>query len=701
MIDPKADSGEKLSQARRLFEEMVDHYDGANSERHRVGRFVHNSLFEGQWEEEDRQYLEDEGRPAMSFNLMRGQIVRAIGQHKDLEREARAVPIGSEDQFKAEVLNAVCACNERKAGLETANAETMWEAYVKGEGNTVLDVADNPENPSRIMMDFNSVSPHEILWDQSSRKPDRSDAGCVTWDKWLTKAEFFQEYPEHTDKWDELKGQSAGSELDPHVIPQGERDGWDTDDRDYRHQSYYWDRTQNRARVVHMEYRATKKLTFGVRDGKASPLDAEEVTMIQEDVFGQFEDVTIKRTLGIEVHVIEFSGVEVLYDSTDEKNLPALPFDGFSPVPFVWAMDTEENIPYGMGRNLLDPQRELNKSWSASLEQSVGQNQPGYLAEEGAIPDIHQFELEVGTSGSVATVAAGAITGGKIQPRSVPQISPAVEARLSRSVEMMDRISGTTANMDTQATQNEPAANAALRFHKSNQAMASVRENFDRYLIQLKKKQIQAVMRSMPDDQIQALLGNDEKYVVQQGVVIELGPHPENPQQKVPTGRKASLRDLRSMEYDIELETSGKNTSIRNIKLNQWGELMRIGGVPIDPLMLIEATTDSRSETERLLKYAKEQGQTAAQNAAREAEAADAQFKHAIAVQDRETAEKSRHNQATEALTALDQASDTATKIAGILEKADENEKSRILTAFSMFQQRETAREAAALRGAR
>jgi hypothetical protein len=197
----------------------------------------------------------------------------------------------------------------------------------------------------------------------------------------------------------------------------------------------------------------------------------------------------------------------------------------------------------------------------------------------------------------------------------------------------------------------------------------------------------------MPDEQIQAMIGNDDKYVVQGGMVIEIGPHPENPQQKVPVREPVSLRDLRAIEYDIELDMNTRNSTLRGIKADRWLQ-MRSAGVAIPDTVIVEASTDSRSEREQLKEFAEQQGKLQAKNAAQEAKIMQGQVAASLKLQAQADAEDGRHNRVEEALKAQKQQQDAAVKLAAVLERADSDEKSWLLGLVQHIQAREAAQHA-------
>ena len=682
MIDPKSDSQEKLAQVRKLFQDAVDHFEECNGRRHFVSRFYHNSLGKGQWTDEDRQYLEDEGRPVLSFNVSRSKVQTAIGMHKEQMRRAVVVPVGAEDKLLADVLNAVAERVLAKTSAKVADSMALGYGYVKGEGDSAVEVENDPKRMGWISIHQRPASPHDVHWDPASRRPDRSDASYVTWDRWLSKSEFIQEYPEYVKAWDELeKGSSDATKWDGEDLSEGK---WQAQD-DYKtaYDSYYYDRVKRRARVVRFEYKLARKKRFARVNGQYVEMTDDEIdTLKRAESLGIFPTMEYDAAWETEIHAIDFCGIKILYDSMEEEDERAPnPFDGFSIVPYIWAQDDELGIPYGMMQNLIDPQMELNKAWSASLEHTVGQEQPGYLGEEGSVKDPKQFEDETQTRGSLAIVAKGALVSNAIQRREVPQPSTAAQQRLANSFDVFDRISGISADLERPAAVDEPATSVAIRYHKSQLSLTEARENYDEYLKAIYSRVVDAIMKSMPDDQIADLLSNNDKYLVQGGFVVELGDDSNNPGRRVPISQPVPLHQMRSKTRDIELDTTTENTTLRNLKVGSWVQAMQ-AGVPIPPDLLAESLTDSRSERERMKQYAEEQmrqQQIAAQREAMMQQQAAQQtqktIEQTLGIEAAKVQQKAESDRTKAALQAQKQTSDAAIDLVGVLERADENEK--------------------------
>jgi len=694
MIDPKLKSQEKLPEARRLYEQAEDHHSDSKAEMHRCARNYHNTDGCGQWDPDDKAYLEENERPALTFNLIKRNVDTIIGMHMDMQRKAVARPVGTEDRFLSDVLEAICDQMD-SSEAETVDAEVMNDGYVKGEGNGHVDVCKDPKRPNWIKFTQYAASPYDVNWDPASTAMDRGDASYVAYSRWLSKSEFSTEYPEHKDEWDALSKTDESMDSWVGDGPAGSSEGYSRPD-DYTNGNLYFDRYKKRARVVHLEYKVPRKQLHASVNGETQPITAEEKQAMDEfrDVFGGVEFIT---TWEEDVHALEFIGTTVLYDSAGEDE-PYQPFDGLSLQPFMYARDSESNVPYGPIRNAIDPQGRVNKAFSIMLEHLIGQHKPGYIHEKSALDDKEAFEEALGQDGTSAEVADGALTGQKLLPRPMPQPSAAGQQQIEVSKQMFDDIFGIGNDLIQPAAQQEAATTVAIRYHKSQLALADVRRSYDLYQRGIKRRKIEVITRAMPDDQIAALLGNSEKYRVQNGVVMEIGPSPDPQMQGQPTViKQANLHDIRNMEFNIELESTTMNTTLRMLGLQNY-MAAAAQGIPVDPMLIVDKMAESRADREQLRAYVMQVQQSQSQMKQLEMQQLRAAVGKQLQIEAGKAQETSRHNVAGEQLQAEKQEMDAAAKFAGIIEKADEAEKNVANTQYKAMQQRLAGLEQANIR---
>lgn len=686
VLDPTMSETEKLEAARNEFEACISHYYEHSVEAHRASRFYHNSGGEGQWEANDLEYLRKSGRPALTFNLVKPSVDTFVGMHDEAKRKAIARPAGGEDRFLADVLCAIVDCLDSRIGQEQIDEEVRLNGAVQGAYNCVYSVTRDPDDPSMMMVRADAINGHEILWDLTSETPDRNDAGYLFWSRWLTKSEFTREYPEHADEWDELVrrsdpdlGQSFNGSESASAGDGMDFFGFGGNQSDSRYDRYYWDRRRNKIRIVHMQYKAAAK-----RHYIAGPTG---VIRIPAEIRGHLEQrgVRVFSTWGEDLHWLEFIGTKVLYDKENPE-----PFEGFSAVPFSFHLDVEENVPYGMVRNLFDPQCEFNKSYSQSTDLISAQAKPGTIAEEDAIPDIDAFEEERSTPGGTAIVSKNALVEGRVQQQKVPEFSPAAQMRLENSGKIIEKVTGISSDTDTPAAHAEAAATVQIRFRKSYLKMRPAITNFERYQRQAYEKRVQIVCNAMPDEQIEAILGNHNKFRVRQGIVAEIDPE---------TGqvlRTASLEDMRKLRYDIEFEMTAENATMRLMELQSLGELVR-AGVDVPPELMLRKALSSRADRDTAEQHAKQMARAKSEAAEREAQVMSEQVGATLQIEAGKAQETARHNQAEEALKAEKMTQDYNAKMAAVLERADKAEMDALLELFGAVEQRQMQRDSIAV----
>ena len=694
MIDPTLSPEDKLPEARKMYEYAEDWHADSKSEMHRCARNYHNTGGDGQWDEEDKAILEEESRPALTFNLIKRYVDTSIGMHMDMQRKAVARPVGSEDRFLSDVLEAVCDRMDDAACSDTVDAEVLKDGYVKGIGNGHVDVTPDSKHPTWVKFRQFAASPYDVTWDPASTAHDHSDASHVIYSRWLSKSEFTTEYPKHKKGWEEFVDKDSGDALG---LGQGNLNAESDRVDDYSHGTLYFDRHKKRARVIHLEYKVPRKQWHVSMNGQTELISEEEKAAMMEfgDVFG---GVQFTSTWEEDVHAIEFIGTTVLYDSTEKKEERYQPYDGFSVESFVHSKDSEANVPYSPIRNAIDPQGRINKSFSIMLEHLVGQQRPGYIHEKSALKDIDAFEESLAQQGTSAEVEDGALTQGQIQPRPPPTPNPAASEQLGVSRDMLESVFGLGNDLIQPAASQEAATTVAIRYHKSQLALADVRRSYDLYQRGIKRRKIEVITRSMPDDQIAALLGNDQKYKVQGGMVLEIAPNPDPRAQGQPmVVNQANLKSLREIEVNIELESTTGNTTLRMLNLQTFMQAAA-QGIPVDPMLIVDEMADNRAQKEQLRAFVKQSQEQQSQMQQLQMQQLQAAVGKQLQIEEGKVIETGRHNKAEEQIAIEKNAADLAAKFAAIIEKADANEKRSAMEQYKTEQQRLAGREQAVMR---
>jgi hypothetical protein len=691
MFDPTADADDKLRELRSDFEACVDSQEDAMSESHRAARFYHNTNNEGQWEEGDLEYLRENGRVAFSFNLCKSKVDTFIGMVKDVQRKAQSKPAGGEDAFLAEILDKVTDQIEDSSDYETKESAVLRDGSITRESGLRVVVERDAENPQFLSVKLPQYSCYEIHWDPASREPGRDDARFVFFDKWLDKGEFQRLYPD-ADFDDIIKMSDVDDHLGFGEDDRSEGFNYGTPDDNDRYdgrrwERYYWNRRHKKIRVIHAEYKVPE-LVYWLIDTQAGV--TEEVSagihknLAEIQAGGMLEGLQPAKTWRDVIYTVQWVGPEILFDGKLDQ-----PYDGFSFVPFTYAIDSETGCAYSMLRNLFDPQMETNKAHSASLETQMGQSKPGVIAEKGALEDANQFEDQMRITGGVAIVKDGALAERRVIERSVAQASPAHAQRLQDGVAMLDKIANISTDLASPAAQAEAGATVQLRYRKSQLGMSDQVDAFEAFQKSVKRRLLQIVIRAMPSDQIATILGNGQKYQVQDTpegkAVIEVDPASGQPK------NQALLEKIRTMRYDVTLEVSSENTTLRLLEAQGLVNLAQIGQ-PVDPAVLFDKMVSSRAERERLIAFAEQAQQAQAQQAQQTQQLATQQLDQTLQIEAAKGQETTRHNMATEGLDAIKQQSDYQVKMATVLERADASEKRALAEVMKAVEARQDRR---------
>jgi len=584
MLTKDMDASEKLAIGWKMYSEARGHWNDAKDRMDEAFAFAHGH----QWHSSDLKILEEEGRPALTFNLVLQKVQQAVGMNEDNKRSVIAAAVGANDRPLAEVLNALMRHFYLQAHVDEVDSECYEHGIIAGEGATHVSFERDPERPLWAKLMVSVVNPKEVYWDPASRARNRLDARYVIWPRWVSQEEFLAEYPDMKEKVNELFDENG------HVSHMH----WDEHRSDYYDPKYsdIVDVRRNRLCVLHMEYRSPVEKHF-ITDGKElREIESDHREAMQNVLAARPKNGTeVMSAWSEKVYWLEVIGNDVLFDGESPE-----PFDGFSLVPWTCYLDPRSGYTAGLVRALTDPQKDVNKAYSQSLDHLNAQAKPGWIAEKGAVPDVTEFERRNRQAGSVAVVEDDALAGARIQPRTVPVYSPAAATRLDKSMEMLDRVSGIATDPESPARAVEAATTQLLREKKAIRSMRGVLARFQRGQREVGRRVLEGISRIVPDEQILAILSDSQRYQQMpphQGVEE---PHIMDMQLQMPI----SLRNVRQLKSDIDLDPASESDMQRAIQLEVLVQL-HAGQIPIDPEVMIELASSSRSMRERLIAYFK------------------------------------------------------------------------------------------------
>ena len=573
-----------------------------------------------QWSEEEKQILEEELRPVLTFNLTKSSIDLIMGMNEDNRVVHRASPTEPSDAFLCEVLNDLSDYTKESNDFTEEEDGALESASICGRGWVGIDFQPDPERFGDIKMTEIDIPVHEVHFDPAARRPNMEDASYLVWDRWMTQEDFKIRFPKVGAKKMEEMMENVGSwsgtsdPMSEDGIPVSDHESVDYE-REMDTDINFYDRHENMLRVVHMEYWEYYKryYVFNPENGSfeevpACPSKEQKIAFLNEFE----EEMTCEIMYDKRVKWLQFIGEEILYD-----DVSPLPFAGFSIVPVFAYRDVSKRSQnhFGLVRLMKDPQREVNKRWSQALNMLNQQVQPGVYAETDAFVDERQALQSMKVAGDITWVNAGALTGGKIKERTVPTFPNAPMQMEQFSQDIMKKITGINPDLLGQDRgRQEPGVVVRLRQQQGMTLLKPLFTNFNFMKKELFKRQLAIIMTYMPDRQIIKILGQNDRYQIdpQTGVITDMMSARQNPETGETTyTRQAEIRDVRSLEYNVIAEEAPGNMTKRMMELQA---LLEMGDkLPVPPEQIISKMELAATEKERWIEYIKSQEQANAQ----------------------------------------------------------------------------------------
>lgn len=553
-----------------------------------------------QWKKEEKRVLEQiEGRPALTFNLVKTSVDLVTGIESENKIIITPEPTEPTDQFLADILLDADAKLFELDNSASQEEDAFENSCICGRGFVGMDIAPDPKRIGEIKLEEISIPPHEIRLDPSGRSDDLSDHRFIIWDKWITFEDFKIRYPKYANRLDDLV---SGQTLDG-IAEQSTGDIWDNIDSDNEDADYdtpldfaYYDKSRGRIRVVHLEYWEEFERFYGYNQqtGKPEEFEKENLKVLQERI-PNFEYVTLWDK---KVRWFQFIGDEILFDGESP-----LPFDGFSIVScFAYKDKSQKQIQhFGIVRGIKDPQREVNKRWSQTLNLLMKQSQGGYFATPDAPVDQEQWDESINEPGETTWVNTDAFIGGrpaKFMPKDQPQLPTAPLTMKEQAADIFKHITGINPDLLGQDRgRQEPGIVLRLRQKQGLSILRKLFDNNNRMKKQIAERRFAIIMAYMPDSQLQRILGEGDKYLFKGGLIV-------NKEQ----GIIAPIRNVRDMAYNISMHESPGNLTKTMSELAIFLDMMS-KNFPVDPAAIIEKLNLSGSEKTRWLKYIEEQKQ--------------------------------------------------------------------------------------------
>ena len=486
-----------------------------------------------QWSDEDLEKLTEQNRPAITFNRVGPLIDAVCGSQVNNRLETRYLPRTIEDGGSSEILGGVLAWVRDGCDAEDHESDAFRDAAICGLGWLEWRPDYTYDQQGKLVCE--RCDPFEMAWDLSAQKVGLADLRWVARRRRFSEDEVLARWPDARAHIMAERGQVGEGGVGDGARTHPVRDQYARADEASRR--YKADGVE----VVQYEWceYETAVMALDPADGRVKQLTAAQWAALGER-FG--EDVRDQRIRHVRQTRKQWWKAILIGHTVMER--------GYTPDPqessfhaITGKRDQNTGDWYGLVRAVMDPQRWANKWLAQGLHIVNTSANSGVIAEETTIPDERKFEESFAKPGAISKVADGALSAGRIQPKTPPPFPPALQQGLQFALMSINEVSGINKEMLGIADREQAGV---LEWQRKQAAQAVIAPLFDsmrryyksagRSLLVMVRQYIspQKVLRIMgPNEQPQAIQAAMVPDVAQYDIVVDQAP--TSPNQKMET----------------------------------------------------------------------------------------------------------------------------------------------------------------------
>ena len=413
-----------------------------------------------QWDPADVASLDDEGRPALTINTILPTVNTVLGEQSTRRADVNFKPKGNGTQDIADVLNQLYLHIADTNKLDWLESQVFSDGLIQDRGyfDVRIDFTDHIQGEVRI----STKDPLDILIDPDAKEYDPKTWNEIFETKWMSLDQIEEQYGQ--EKADKLRvAAEYGNTMGQDSVEYEETRYGDTYTGVEYNQGSTANPEENRQvraiRVIERQYYQLKECTYYV----------DRVTGDMRTVpgnWGKRKRQKFADDYGLDILTRQDRKVRwtvtadhcVLHDDWS-------PYECFTIIPYFpyW----RRGRPFGMVRNLISPQEQLNKISSQELHIVNTTANSGWIVETGSLQGMTADDLEEhgAETGLVLEYNRGSSPPAKIPPNQIPtgldRISQKAAANIKQISGISDAMLGTdspeVSGVAIQAKQNRGA----------------------------------------------------------------------------------------------------------------------------------------------------------------------------------------------------------------------------------------------------
>jgi DNA-directed RNA polymerase subunit L len=413
-----------------------------------------------QWADDDRKTLEEEDRPAITFNRVDVFIDAICGMEVNNRHAIHYFPREINDTGLNQAFTAAAKYVRDQTDAESEESESFRDATICGLGvtRTRMDYCDNPEGD--ILQE--RVDPLQVWPDPGARKR------CLK-DRRYTFHGEYMDREEASKKWPDAVLSATAPELETVI---------DTD-RNWLYKDEENNIYESKDKVFILYYEEVRKEPYY----KAKNPLTGQIEEITPEIYEKLKKIPDLKAVKMERNV--YYRTFCTAEGEELEPLKKSPVQDFDYKFITYKRDRAKGCWYGIVRHMMDPQRWANK-WLSQILHIINTNaKGGAFAEAGAFIDPKKAEEDWSKSSPLILMREGAVSQGKVKERTPAPYPNGLDRLMMLAFDALPMVSGV--NLEILGLANREQA-GVLEDQRRQSAFAILAPLFDS-LRQYRKEQ--------------------------------------------------------------------------------------------------------------------------------------------------------------------------------------------------------------------
>lgn len=519
-----------------------------------------------QWEQTDIDALDSEGRPHLTINTILSTVNTILGEQSSKRADVLFKPRRNSSDEVAAVLTKLYMQISDNNQYDYLESQVFADGIIQDRG--YFDIRMNFDDHIEGEVQITAEDPLDILPD-----PDAKDYDPTTWNeviktKWLSVDDIEQQYGQ--EKADRLRI----------IAENGEHLGRDSMDLVEMRDTTYGDVEEailnggniddkHSVRAIRVVERQHRKLTLTPHfvDPKTKDMRIVPESWDEErtEMFAKEYGLGMLKKLVKKVRWTITADQVVLHDDWS-------PYKDFTIVPYFPYF--RRGKPFGMVRNLLSPQEQLNKISSQELHIVNTTANSGWVVETGSLNGMTSDDLQErgAQTGLVLEYNRGSAAPAKIQPNQIPTGLDRIGQKAANNIKEISGVS------DAMLGQDSPEVSGVAIQAKQNRGQIQIQvplDNLARSRLFVAKNIMCLIQSFYTEERVIHITNDDDPMKPREEMVLN---------QMTPEGEV--VNDMTLGEYDVVVSSMPARDTFDESQFAEALQLRQVGiAIPDDAII--------------------------------------------------------------------------------------------------------------------